>query len=110
MKKVIINNCYGGFNLSDQAMEKYGQLKGLNLKKIGTEYYINGVENEKYIFDERDIKRDDPYLIEVVSTLKKAANGFLSDLKIVEIPQDVRFIIEDYDGLETVVEKRRRWN
>ena len=110
MKKVIINNCYGGFNLSDQAMEKYGQLKGLNLKKISGEYYINGVENEKYIFDERDIKRDDPYLIEVVSTLKKAANGFLSDLKIVEIPQDVRFIIEDYDGLETVVEKRRRWN
>ena len=117
MKSVVINDCYGGFRLSEEAIKLYGELKGLNLKKIGDkygEYYINGIENDKNLFDDRDIKRDDPCLVETVLILKKRVNGICSDLKLVEIPKEVSFSIEEYDGLETVVEKRldnrRRWN
>ncbi len=42
-------------------------------------------------------------LIATIEELGKAANGSYSDLKIVEIPDGSDFIINDYDGIETVI-------
>lgn len=39
----------------------------------------------------------------------KASGGFAS-LKIVEIPDDVEWEICEYDGLEWVAEKHRKWS
>ena len=38
------------------------------------------------------------------------ANGTHANLKIVEIPADVAWQIDDYDGLEWVAEQHRIWN
>ena len=57
-----------------------------------------------------DIKRDDVYFVKTVEDLGDAANGAYSKLKIVEIPDNVDFIIEEYDGIEWVSEKHRTWS
>lgn len=57
-----------------------------------------------------DIERDDKNLIQTIEELKEKANSRFADLKIVEIPDDVEWTIEDYDGVEWVSEKHRTWD
>lgn len=93
--KIVINTCYGGFGLSTQAFELYLAKKGVASIKS----------------DERlDIPRDDADLVNIVCELGKRANNNYSDLKIVEIPDDVEWQIQDYDGIEWVSEKHRIWS
>lgn len=93
MIKVVINACHGGFGLSDEALKRY-------VKET------NGEAGE-YEFE---IARDNPVLIRIVEEMGNAANGRYSELKIVEIPDDVNWYIEEYDGLEWVAERHRTWN
>lgn len=65
---------------------------------------------ESYTFSDRDLDRDDPVLVQVVRELGDAASGKHATLKIVEIPADVDWIIDEYDGLEWVAEKHRTWD
>lgn len=60
-------------------------------------------------FSDEKEKRTDPTLVEVVEELKEAANGEFARLKIVEIPDDVKWKIENYDGVETIREISREW-
>lgn len=67
------------------------------------------LNNDEDYFYYGDIKRDDPDLIAVVKKLGKKVNGGCAELKIVEIPDDVEWIIDEYDGVEWVAEKHRTW-
>ncbi len=60
-------------------------------------------------FNDRDIPRDDPDLIRVVKKLKEKANGPCACLKIIKIPDDIKWEIEEYDGMELVAESHRTW-
>ena len=60
-------------------------------------------------FNDRDLKRDDPILVQVVEALGGEAGDAHADLKVVEIPDDVEWIIQEYDGLEWVAEVHRTW-
>lgn len=91
---VVINTCYGGFGLSDRAVREYCKLAGLT-------------ETD---FAHRDIPRDDPYLVKVVKELGQAANGSHANLKVVEIPGNVKWHIAEYDGNEWVAEDHRTWD
>jgi hypothetical protein len=112
--KIVINSDYGGFSLSDEAILEYGRLKGLNLVKDENTswsvsiFYKDTVAKENY-FEDRDIPRNDPVLVEVVEKLGEAAYGFAANLKIVEIPEDVDWYVEENDGREWVAEKHRTW-
>jgi hypothetical protein len=66
-------------------------------------------ESNKSIYC-RDIDRNDPVLIEVVQELgsKKASCNY-ANLTIVNIPDDVLWEIDEYDGYESVAEKHRKW-
>lgn len=55
------------------------------------------------------IPRDSPELVKVVRSLGKLANGAHADLRVVEIPDDVNWEIQDCDGIERVREKSRSW-
>ena len=57
----------------------------------------------------RDISRTDPILIQVVEELNEVADGDHACLKVVEIPDDVEWQIDEYDGAEWVAEKHRTW-
>lgn len=101
---VVINVCFGGFNLSDAGTRRYAELAGLRfmdgnrfVKADGTPFYA------------RYIARDDPHLVQTVREMGTAANGKYSQLKVVEIPVNVDFEVEEYDGSEKVVEKHRVW-
>jgi len=84
--KVVYNNCYGGFSLSKEAIDLYKELTG----KLGE-------------ICDSDISRHDPALVKVVETLKEKANGYVADLRVKEIKGN-KYRIEEYDGIEAVVE------
>lgn len=133
--EIIINTCYGGYSLSHAAMLRYAELKGITLylekDKFGFYTYwtvpkdqqesqSNWVEmtateriesvariSEQQL-DGRDF-RTDPNMIQVVKELGKRANGALASLKIVTIPDDVEYTIEEYDGKEHIAESHRTW-
>lgn len=91
--KIVINKHYGGFSLSAKAEKEYCERKG-----------INPVD-----FNHWEVSRNDPILIDIVEKMGKEAGTKFSELKIVNIPDDVDWIIEEYDGMEWVAERHRTW-
>lgn len=70
----------------------------------------NGLFSSHYITS-RPEDRDDPDLVRVVEELgSKEASGECARLAIVEIPNNVRWEIDDHDGSEKVVEKHQSWS
>jgi hypothetical protein len=50
-------------------------------------------------------------LIAVIEEMGVAeASGKYAELKIVEVPDDVKWHIDEYDGIEHVAENHRTWN
>jgi hypothetical protein len=88
--KVVINRCFGGYSLSRKAY------KALGLEWDGYGYAC---------IDDRTNKK----LVGVVEKLGSAANGRSAMLKVVDVPGDVTWTIDCYDGLETVHEVARVW-
>ena len=82
--KVVINTCYGGFGLSEEAKERYVELTGSK----PTHWY--------------DMNRTDPYLIQVVEELGAAADGPHANLKVVNVEAGSWFRIQEYDGYEEI--------
>lgn len=138
--KIVINTCYGGFSLSEEATKLYFKLKGQEVNRyIQTEESnkiyrkcVTPKESESWkaldvignhpeiissevvnnnIFSYSSVDRSDPILVQVVETLgSKLSSGSCSSLNIVEIPDDVNWEIEEYDGNERVSEVHRKWS
>lgn len=85
MKKVVISNCYGGFGLSDKALELICKRKGIH----GPLFHWQ-------------LKRDDEDLIAVIEELGTEAEGNNSALKIFEFDKGVEYTIDEYDGMESI--------
>ena len=84
--EVVLNGCYGGFGLSDEAEELFHKRTGIERKEVwGYEDY-----------------RANPILVDIVKELGDRANRRSSDLYIVEIPDEYDYWVEDYDGVETL--------
>ena len=90
--KIVINACYGGFGLSKEALALFNERSGAVVT---------------YDFN---IKRNDPILVEIVEQLGEAADGDYAELKVIEIPDDVQWQIEEYDGNEWIAERHRTWS
>lgn len=91
MQKIVINACFGGFGLSKKAMALYNERKG-------------SAYDYPY-----DIPRDCDTLVRIVEEMGVKAGSAHSQLKVVEIPDDVDWQIEEYDGCEHIAEKHRTW-
>ena len=68
-------------------------------------YHMNG----RVLVSGRDIARDHPALIQLVEDMGAEADGNHAHLTVVEIPDDVDWTIEEYDGYEHIAEKHRTW-
>lgn len=133
--KIAINSCYGGFSLSDAAIRRCAEIKGVTLyaeEEFGYTSYYTVPKHERedqthfdsWTLEERaasntraraqsfDIYagRNDPALIQVIEEMGAAANGECAKLKIVEIPDGVEWTIQEYDGHEHVAEVHRTWS
>jgi hypothetical protein len=129
-KEVVINVCHGGYGLSDAAYEELIRL-GVPVREYIKEergedgLIIRNPANEGIvIFDSvnssyhrgrywdawtRD-NREHPVVIQAIKKIgTKKASSFLSKLKIVKIPVDVEYTIEEYDGCEHIAEVHRTW-
>lgn len=62
------------------------------------------------IFRDNNIERHDSDLVFLIETYGKKMNDGYSELKVVEIPDDVDYEIQEYDGNEWVAEKHRTWS
>ena len=94
MPKVVINACFGGFGLSDAALDEYKSRKDITDPNF---YYY-------------DIPRDCPVLVAMIEEQGNAVDGQFAELRIVDVPDDVNWYIEEYDGLEHVAERHRTWS
>ncbi len=88
--KIVINKCFGGYGLSKEAYE----YMGLDWDDYGYEF---------------DDDRTNPKLVECVEALGEKASGDFASLTVVEIPDDVEWFIDEYDGIESIHEKHRVW-
>lgn len=66
-------------------------------------------KQDEVSINNRPENREDPILIQVIKELGEKANGQYAELKIVEIPDDIEYQIEEYDGIEHIAEKHRIW-
>ncbi len=123
MPKIVVNACFGGFGLSDNAIKRYAEIKGIELVLVPRTQY--GKEDWEYheehwaradvededdrYFSYYDISRDDPALVQTVEEMGDAANGGYAELRIADVPDDVEWYIDEYDGIETVREVHRTW-
>lgn len=97
MGKVVINTCFGGFGLSDSAMDMMVQ-RGYKVERATYGSYF-----------ETDIDRHNEDLIDVIETLGDEANGRFADLTIVEFEGNV-YQIDEYDGYESLLTPEgQRW-
>lgn len=115
-RDLVINKQHGGFGLSSGAQIAYLERSQLPYTLVAREdrhsnqrYGPMIMVNGKYWYD-KDIARDDPVLVNLVRELGRSACGEHAHLKVVRIPADVDWQIEDYDGCEWVSEKHRTWD
>lgn len=137
--KVVINNCYGGFGLSNKALFKLIKLNSKYVQKINFyDYYQNEEDslklftdfnekfkqhqymnillkdNELYMIDISDRYekqfRSDPELVSIIQELGEEAFGTNAYLEIIDIPDDVDWYIFESNGIETIHEKHRIWS
>ena len=111
--KVVINKCFGGFDVSPEAYRIIADRKGWIVEKDDWGNCCwrgekQGTERSYLVGS--DLDRTDSDLIQVVEVLKDQANGRHSELAVVEIPDGIDWYIGEYDGLETIHERHRTWS
>lgn len=84
--KVLINRCFGGFSISDEA-------KNLYKERSGVKDYVSSYCEEL---------RDDPILINIVEELGELAYDGATKLMIYEVPEGYSYRVHNYDGFETI--------
>ena len=100
--KIVINRCYGGFGLSNECSEALG---GKVVKGSGYWTYYEFPNNRR-----KDDFRTSPELINLIETKgSEWCSGRCAELKVVEIPDDADYTIEEYDGMEWISESHRTW-
>jgi hypothetical protein len=113
MKKVVINKSYGKFCVSHAAflrLRELGQPDALNETDAGAYWPIAaGLREPSLNQCGKLIPRDDQKLAQVVEELGEAANGHCADLRVVMIPDDVRWEINVMSGIEQISEVHRTW-
>jgi hypothetical protein len=82
--EVVINRCYGGFGLSEEA-------ERILLETLGEDAFY-------------EMERHDPVFVSLVKIMGERANGSFAKLEIKEIADGLSYDVDEYDGYESVTE------
>ncbi len=114
--KVVINSCWGGFGLSREALHWLREHKHAGAQAeidIGEPWdpakpaVVRASYLDSFL---SEIDRADPLVIQCIKELgAKKARAPLAELRVVSIPDDVKYEINNYDGRESIHEKHRSW-
>ncbi len=135
--KLVINSCYGGFSISLETARWMAE-RGHTTAQAEVDRYDKGDKYIKdYLttgvwacpkeelpwleidakygkkrrwYSGHDYERNDPLLVQAVETLGETANGECAALKVVEIPDGIKWGIDEYDGIEHVEEQHQTWS
>lgn len=133
--KVVINACFGGFNLSRPAERMLVAMECPHMKRHEPKEYFGskdweemfrkdqersetGIMGRSLVVDGKiitnehrhdDKSRSCPALAAVIETMGADANGPCAKLEVIEIPDGVDFVVDEYDGNESIHEKHRSW-
>lgn len=91
------NMMWSAFDIPDahtRLMGRSDEWRSLSME----ERQARNAEYSKHSLSNRDFDRHDPHLVQVVEELGEAANGMCAELRIVEIPAAVEYVIEEYDA------------
>ncbi len=121
--KIVINNCFGGYSLSAKVQTKLIKLGVLvydsfeTVPNKETSLYLIKKDKDKFNFDNTnywdnsDEHRTNPILIQAIEEVGlKKSSGMFAELKIIDLPDDVNYQINDYDGHESIHEQHRSWS
>jgi len=99
--------------------KKYIEYHGEEKNRMEYVFYFTKKMTEKQLSDsnkwgdfywnDRDIDRADPFLVQAVEEFGAEANGGFAELKVIEIPDGVEYEIDEYDGIESIHEKHEVW-
>ena len=131
MQRIVINRCFGGFGLSMAAVKRIAELQGQRVYFFESKYsdgkfsYVavpKGRESRGSFYvsttptmtNSREQHwetpdRDNPLLVQVVEELGEKANGPHAELAIIEVPDGVKWQVEEYDGNEHIAEVHQTW-
>lgn len=129
--KVVINNCYGGFGLSNFAYKELLRRKGKECyfyeNKYGGGYcriddnpdnnkyfivavstkdygkFTEKIDKEHYVYYRDEIRTDSDLIAMIEEFGSEKCSGRYAELEIEDIPTGTHYIIDEYDGLESVV-------
>ncbi len=126
--KVVINKCYGGFGLSQEALRWLIEERGWTVDEVKSDEEWNkskaqivdasGIDEDRHswgpltlgsVGEREPACRIDPDIVAAVETLGEKANGEHASLKIVEVPDGTEIEIEEYDGQEWIAETHETW-
>ena len=78
--KIVINKCFGGFSVSDDAV-----------RRLGLKSRYSGIE------------RTNPHLVALVEEDAEKTSGSYAELEVVEIPDIATdWELDEYDGYESI--------
>ena len=100
--EIAINVCHGGFAVSEAIFED------LEIEWDGYGFLDNG--SFGITSSNRHEYRAHPDLIQALKKLGEDANGEYSKISIVDVPDDINWGIDDYDGAESVHEAHAVWS
>jgi len=100
--KIAINRCYGGFGLSEALFNELGIPWDGYGKLRNESFAIEDDYNYRY--------RAYPKLIAAIEKVgEEQSNGKYAEVRIINIPDGVEWVIDEYDGYEEIHEAHRRW-
>jgi len=102
--KVLINNCYGGFNFSYEACKLWLERKNISFTETKDNYV-----KPQFIIDNdisyvsHLISKDDSTMIQIFEEKgSEFVSGYCSEIILVEVPDGCQYRIGEYDGIEHI--------
>lgn len=120
--KVVINKCFGGFNLSNAAIKECIK-RGMKVTTYNEEGnytdedadFVDSKKEDSWRYGccnkHRNEFRTNPIVVAVVEEMGKKADGPCAKLKVIDIPFETceGWHVDEYDGMESIKENHREW-